>query len=29
MIDEIVFRLYVICCGLMSVALVAAMVFMK
>jgi hypothetical protein len=29
MVDEIVFRIYVICFGLLSVALVAAMLFMK
>jgi hypothetical protein len=29
MVDEIVFRIYVICCGLLSVAIVAAMLFMK
>jgi hypothetical protein len=29
MVDQIVFRMYVICCGLLSVALVGAVLFMK
>jgi hypothetical protein len=29
MVDQIVFRIYVIGCGLLSVALVAAVLFMK